>query len=162
MTMPAASPFSLHRHVRSPRTRRGYTLVEIMLVLSIIAVLLAAGIHYMAGNLDIAKETRVKGDLQTITVQLRTYEMQNLFMPSTEQGLQALVTMPTSEPKPTRWRQLLEKDALIDPWGSPYKYANPGKHNPSSFDLYSIGADRTEGTADDFGNWNADANTSGN
>jgi len=158
MMMHTASRFFRHRR----QANHGYTLVEIMLVLSIIAVLLAAGIHYMAGNLDIAKETRVKGDLQTITVQLRTYEMQNLFMPSTDQGLMALVTMPTTEPKPTRWRQLLEKDALMDPWGSTYKYANPGKHNPSSFDLYSIGADRIEGTADDIGNWNADANATSN
>lgn len=161
MTIAVPSPL-LRQHRSHPRQRSGYTLVEIMLVLSIIAVLLAAGIHYMAGNLDIAKETRVKGDIQTITVQLRTYEMQNLFLPTTEQGLQALVTMPTAEPKPTRWRQLLEKDALMDPWGSQYRYANPGKHNPSGFDLYSIGADRTEGTADDIGNWSADASTGGN
>lgn len=144
------------------RSRRGYTLVEIMLVLSIIAVLMAAGIHYMAGNLDIAREIRVKGDFQTISGQLQAYEMQNLFMPTSEQGLQALVTMPTSEPKPTHWRQLLQKEALMDPWGNSYKYLNPGKHNPSKFDLYSLGPDRIEGTADDIGNWDGDTNTAGN
>lgn len=146
--------FARNRHLLS---QRGYTLVEIMLVLSIIAVLLAAGIHYMAGNLDTAKEIRVRGDIQTITVQLRTYEMQNLFMPTSEQGLLALVTQPTTEPKPARWRHLLDKEALMDPWGTLYQYKNPGKHNVTGFDLYSVGPDRTEGTADDIGNWEADA-----
>lgn len=149
------APHLLHRHHCSA-TRHGYTLVEIMLVLSIIAVLVAAGINFMSGNLDTAREIRVKGDLQTLKVQLSTYEMNNMFIPTTEQGLMALVVQPTSEPKPTRWRQLLKREALIDPWGSPYKYQNPGKHNPTSYDLYSMGADRLDGTADDIGNWDAD------
>lgn len=160
MMMPTASPSRSFRRRR--QANQGYTLIEIMLVLSIIAVLLAAGIRYLTGNLDTAREIRVKGDLEAITIQLQTYEMQNLFKPTTEQGLQALITMPTTEPKPTRWRQLLKKEALLDPWGSPYKYANPGKHNPSSFDLYSIGPDRIEGTSDDMGNWDADANATSN
>lgn len=122
-----------------------------MLTLAIIAVLLGAGIYYLTGNLDIAKEQRVEADLQTITTQLKTYEMQSLFLPTTEQGLQALVTKPTTEPVAKRWRQLMEK-LPIDPWGKPYLYRNPGKRNPEKFDLFSTGPDRVE-SDDDIGNW---------
>lgn len=139
------------RYSSPRRARLGYTLIEIMLVVAIISVLVGAGIYYLTGNLDIAKERRVETDITTITTQLKTYEMQNLFLPTTEQGLDALVNRPTREPIPTRWRQLFEK-MPIDPWGTPYAYRNPGKHNPTKFDLYSLGADRVE-SEDDFGNW---------
>lgn len=133
------------------RRNGGYTLIEIMLVLAIIAVLLGAGIYYMSGSLDTAKAQRVDADIQTITTQLRTYEMQNLVMPTTAQGLQALVTEPASEPKPRRWVQLFTK-LPEDPWGTPYQYRNPGVKNPKGFDLYSLGPDRVE-SDDDIGNW---------
>jgi general secretion pathway protein G len=74
----------------------------------------------------------------------------NGFMPSTEQGLQALVTQPSSEPKPTRWYQFLKK-VPRDPYGTNYIYFNPGRKNPNGFDLYSAGKDRKPDTADD--NW---------
>ncbi len=123
-----------------------------MLVLAIISVLVGAGIYYLAGNLDIAKERRVESDIETITTQLKTYEMENLFMPTTEQGLDALVNKPSREPLPERWRQLFEK-MPVDPWGMPYQYRNPGKHNTDKFDVYSTGPDRQDGTDDDIGNW---------
>jgi general secretion pathway protein G len=132
----------------------GYTLIEIMLVLAIIAVLLGAGIYKVIGNLDAARETRVEADIATITTQLKTYEMENLFMPTTEQGLDALVKAPTTDPKPRRWRQL-EESMPEDPWGMPYQYRSPGTHNPNGFDLYSMGPDRKDGTEDDIGNWSA-------
>ncbi|MES2307462.1 MAG: type II secretion system major pseudopilin GspG [Verrucomicrobiota bacterium] len=131
--------------------RRGFSLIEIMLVLGIIAVLLGAVIKLTTGNLDAAKVQRVEADIQTVTTQLRTYEMLNLFMPTTEQGIQALVTSPQIEPMPRQWRQLLTQLPL-DPWGMPYQYRNPGKHNPASFDLFSTGPDKVE-SADDIGNW---------
>lgn len=130
---------------------RGFSLIEIMLVLGIIAVLLGAVIKLTTGNLDAAKIQRVEADIQTITTQLRTYEMLNLFMPTSEQGLQALVNAPTSEPQPRQWRQLLT-ELPLDPWGQPYQYRNPGKHNLSGFDLFSLGADKVE-SAEDIGNW---------
>ena len=136
---------------RKGRHVLAYTLVEIMLVLAIISVLLAAGIYYLAGNLDIAKRRRVEADIQTLTMQLKTYEMENLFLPTTEQGIDALVKRPSSEPVPRRWIQLMEKSP-IDPWGMPYQYRYPGKHNPTKFDLFSFGPDRME-SADDQGNW---------
>lgn len=131
--------------------RRAFSLIEIMLVLGIIAVLLGAVIKLTTGNLDAAKVQRVESDIQTITTQLRTYEMLNLFMPTSEQGLQALVTTPQSEPQPRQWRQLLTELA-VDPWGQAYQYRNPGKHNISGFDLFSFGPDKVE-SADDIGNW---------
>ena len=140
---------------RHSRTAAGFTLIEIMLVVAIIAVLLGASIKYLVGNLDAARSTRVEGDLASITTQLKTYEMQNLFMPTTEQGLEALVNEPTVDPKPRRWRQLLEK-VPEDPWGMPYQYRNPGVKNAKGFDLFSLGPDRKEGDNDDIGNWSAD------
>jgi len=132
--------------------RAGYTLVEIMLVLSIIVVLMSAGIYYLMGNLEVAKNTRVKSDLEALSTQLKVYQMQNLDFPTTAQGLKALVNPPTTPPKPRNWVQLLKQEALLDPWGSEYQYLKPGKHNPASFDLWSLGPNKT---ADDknIGNW---------
>ena len=131
------------------RDNRGYTLFEIMLVLGIIAVLSGSAIFMLVGNLDIAKENRAEADIKTLTMQLRTYEMRNYRMPSTAQGLQALVTKPSGDPKPTNWHQLLESLPL-DPWGNPYVYRNPGKTSPKGFDLFSVGADGIE-SEDDIG-----------
>jgi general secretion pathway protein G len=134
-----------------PSSRQGYTLIEIMLVIAIISVLVGAGIYSLVGNLEAAKDQRVSTDINAITTQLKTYEMTNLFMPTTEQGLDALVNRPIKEPVPPRWRQLYEKTP-IDPWGTPYAYRNPGKNNPTKFDIYSLGPDRVE-SDDDLGNW---------
>jgi len=129
--------------------QKGYTLVEIMLVLGIIAVLVGSAIYMLVGNLDIAKEQRAEADIQAIKTQLRTYEMLNYTMPTTDQGLEALVNRPSSEPTPRRWKRLLEQVPL-DPWGNPYVYRNPGIRNPEGFDLFSLGADRRE-SDDDVG-----------
>lgn len=138
-------------HRRRSYREAGYTLFEIMLVLGIIAVLVGSAIYLLVGNLDVAKQARVDADFQAISTQLRTYEMANLRMPSTAQGLEALVKKPSSEPKPRRWTQLLERVPL-DPWGEPYIYRNPGKLNPRGFDLISKGPDRQEGGGDDITN----------
>lgn len=149
---------NMKSHLSAPLDRRaeirdirGYTLVEIMLVLAIISVLVGAGIYYLAGTLDVAKEQRVRADLETITTQLHTYEMLNYAMPTTEQGLAALVEPPSTGPEPARWKQLMTKVPL-DPWGTPYQYKNPGVKCPNGFDLYSLGAGRVEGTGN-IGNW---------
>ncbi len=137
-----------------PRTRfasAAYTLFEIMLVLGIIAVLVGSAIYLLVGNIDVARQSRVDADFLAIGTQLRTYEMQNMRMPTTTQGLEALVKRPTSEPQPRRWLQLMERVPL-DPWGEPYLYRNPGKVNPRGFDLISKGPDRQEGGGDDMTN----------
>jgi len=135
---------------RLPRSA-GYTLFEIMLVLGIIAVLVGSAIYLLVGNIDVARESRVEADIQSISTQLRVYEMQNLRPPTTAQGLKALVTRPGGDPPPRRWKQLLERVPL-DPWGEEYVYHWPGKKNTKGFDLFSKGPDRTEGGGDDIGN----------
>jgi general secretion pathway protein G len=137
--------------IRNRRSRRslsqlesGYTLFEIMLVLGIIAVLVGSAIYALSGNIDIAKEQRVTSDIQAISMQLRTYEMLNFRKPTTEQGLKALVQMPSSDPKPIHWRKLME-NVPLDPWGNEYVYRNPGKLKPDGFDLYSLGPKGVEG-----------------
>lgn len=120
-----------------------------MLVLGIIAVLVGSAIYMLVGNIDVAKEQRVNSDIEAISMQLRTYEMLNYRMPTTEQGLKALVTQPSTEPRPRRWKQLM-KSVPIDPWGAEYFYRNPGKKNPSGFDVYSLGPDGKD-SDDDVG-----------
>ena len=134
------------------RKNHGFTLLEMMLVVMIIAMLLAAAVHFMGGNVSYAREVRVKADLDTFTTQLKMYEAMNGFLPSSDQGLQALVTRPETDPKPTQWRQLMDKLPL-DPWQMPYVYENPGKHNPNSFDLYSMGPQRKPDADGAIGNW---------
>ncbi len=126
----------------------GFTLLEIMLVVTIIALLMGAAIYKLSGNVEYAKHTRVSGDIQGISTQLKLYESMNGFLPTTEQGLQALVVQPSTDPRPTRWYQLY-KEMPKDPWQNDYIYLNPGRKNPNGYDLYSAGPDRKPDTADD-------------
>lgn len=80
------------------------------------------------------------------------YNVMNSFCPSTEQGLQALVTKPTGEPQPHRWRQLMP-GLLTDPWGNPYQYVLGGKRSKDEYEVFSKGPDGKPGTPDDIGNW---------
>lgn len=134
------------------RKRSAFTLLEIMLVVMIIALLLGFAIYKLTGNLDVAREVRARSDIQTISMQLNLYEAMTGTLPTTEQGLAALVSPPQTGPKPATWRQLL-KEVPVDPWGQPYVYVYPGKHNPGSFDLYSRGATHQDGGQDNVGNW---------
>jgi len=131
----------------------GFTLLEMMLVVMIIALLLAAAVHFMGGDLDYAQGVRVKTDVDSISTQLKLYQGENGFLPTTEQGLEALVTRPDTDPKPSQWHQLFPR-VMEDPWHNPYVYENPGKHNPDSFDVYSLGPHGKSGTeAEYIGNW---------
>jgi general secretion pathway protein G len=130
------------------RHASGFTLLEIMLVVTIISLLMGVAIYKMAGNVEIAKHTRIAADVQGIGTQLKLYESMNGFYPTTEQGIQALVSQPESDPKPTRWYQLY-KEMPKDPWQNDYVYRNPGTKNPTGYDLYSAGPDRKPDTADD-------------
>jgi general secretion pathway protein G len=126
-----------------------FTLLEIMLVISIIVVLLGLAISQMGNPTGFAKGVAVKADIQAIGTQLKAYEAFAGFLPTTEQGLQALVTQPSTEPKPMRWAGPYFKQIPKDPWGSYYIYLNPGRKNPTGYDLYSAGPDRKADTADD-------------
>ena len=138
--------------------RAGFTLIEIVIVLTIISILAAGSIYMLKGNVDVAKETRVESDLQNIMTQLQMYEARNMRAPTTEQGLKALVERPSTEPAPERWTQLLEA-VPKDPWGQEYKYRNPATKSKKPYDVYSIGKDGAEGTEDDVGNWPQTATT---
>jgi len=138
------------------RNNNAFTLLEIMMVVLIIALLLATAVHFMGGDLNYARSVRIKADIDSITTELKLYEGMNGFLPSTEQGLQALVTRPETDPKPTQWHALMDKVPL-DPWMNPYVYENPGKHNQNSYDLYSMGPHGKNGTdAEYVGNWDSD------
>jgi general secretion pathway protein G len=113
-----------------------FTLLEIMLVVAIIGVLLAAAIYKMAPALDVAKVIRTKGDIQAIRTSLLAYNGMNGFYPTTEQGLNALVP---------RLMEEVPKDA----WGTTYVYRYPGRKNASGYDVFSAGNDRIPDTADD-------------
>jgi general secretion pathway protein G len=132
----------------SRENRSAFTLLEIMIVVSIIVILLGLAISRIGNPTGFAKSTAVRADVQSIGTQLMQYEAMNGFYPTTEQGLQALVTRADSDPRPTRWYQLF-KEVPKDPWGTPYIYRCPGVKNPDKYDLYSAGPDRLPDTADD-------------
>ncbi|MFZ1218433.1 MAG: type II secretion system major pseudopilin GspG [Chthoniobacterales bacterium] len=134
--------------MRINNRQSAFTLLEIMLVISIIVILLGVAINKLGNTTGMAKGVAVKADIQAIGTQLKLYESMNGYAPSTEQGLQALVTQPSSEPRPQRWYQLF-KEVPKDPWGNNYIYLSPGRRNPTSYDLYSAGPDRRADTADD-------------
>lgn len=131
----------------------GFTLLEIMLVVMIIALLAGSAIYLMRGNVDQARITRVDSDVENIKTQVQFYEVRNGTYPSTEQGLRALVERPSGEPLPRRWTQLMP-EVPLDPWGTPYQYRYPAsKATKDPYDLFSAGKDKQAGTADDIGNF---------
>jgi len=122
----------------------GYTLMEIMLVVAIIAVIAGGVIVKMTGALDVAKIQRTEQDLNNIYSALKLYEARNYQMPDQNQGLEALVSMPTTGTKPANWLKLMDS-IPSDPWNTPYQYRNPGKRDPYGIDVFSFGPDRKEG-----------------
>jgi general secretion pathway protein G len=136
--------------------RRGFTLIEILVVIAIISLiagLTIANTGNLFGNskIDVAKLMVT----QSLKTPLLTYQIQMGSYPTTEEGLAALMTPPAN--KADRWRgpYLIEdtKLPILDPWGEPYQYRCPGVRNKNSYDLWSKGPDKTDGTEDDIGNW---------
>ena len=145
-------PCDSFRRASKDRSRAtAFTLIEIVLVITIIAIRGAAAINLIKGNVDVAKETRVESDVKNIMTQLKVYEARNLQPPSKEQGLKALVQRPDVEPVPERWTQLLE-EVPKDPWNKEFRYEFPAKRSKSEYDVYSLGKDGVE-SGDDIGNW---------
>jgi general secretion pathway protein G len=138
-------------------SRAGFTLLEIMLVVAIIVLLLGAAIYKMMPQLGTAKIARAQADIATIGIAIMGYESLGGRPPSSEQGLNALVERPNSEPRPRQWSKGMDSVPL-DPWGNPYIYKQPGTHKTTSnYDLFSAGPDRQPGTQDDVGNWDDSA-----
>jgi general secretion pathway protein G len=131
------------------RRRAGFSLLEMVIVLGIIAVILGGAIAVMGGLLESAKRDRVSSDFRTIEAALLKYQISNGRYPTTSQGLEALVDKPSSSPEPKRWTRIM-KEVPLDPWQTPYGYKFPGSEDPSTFEIISMGPDMTEGTEDDI------------
>ena len=139
--------------IRNPKSetrklRLAFTLVELMLVVTIIGILAALVIPKIAGRTKQARETAAYADIHGgIKTALDAYEVDNGFYPK---GLGELIQQPSNA---RNWRGPYLESLPIDPWGSSYVYYYPGKHNQSGYDLLSVGEDQKEGTDDDIGNW---------
>ncbi|WP_394757365.1 type II secretion system major pseudopilin GspG [Rhodoferax sp.] len=135
------------------RLQAGFTLIELMVVLLIIGVLAALIVPNVLDRADDARVTAAKTDVNNLMQALKLYRLDNQRYPSAEQGLQALLTKPTTAPVPPNWKSYL--DLLPnDPWGKPYVYLNPGIKG--EIDVMSLGADGQaggEGKNADIGSW---------
>lgn len=134
-------------------SQQAFTLMEMLLVLGIIALLVGMGTYMMRNVLGDAELGKAKADIKTFEASLIRYKTRGGMYPTTSQGLKALVEKPTDGPQPSSYQPLLREQALIDPWRNPYQYRSPGKHNPATYDVFSMGLDGKEGTDDDIGNW---------
>lgn len=143
------------RFRRPDRQPGGFTLIEMVLVLAIIALLVGGAIGLLGGVRQHGREVRVKGDFSAIDAALSIYESKSLRLPTTAQGLKALVDKPTVAPVPRQWSQQMKKVPL-DPWGMEYGYRFPGTRNPDRYDLVSAGPDGIFDTVDDLGNWDSE------
>jgi len=130
----------------------GFTLMEMLIVLSIIALLMGMVIYHLTGINETAQKQKVQSDLLGFKEMLAAYQLESGTLPTTEQGLKVLWIKPTIEPIPQHWRAMLESETL-DPWGHAYQFRNPGKHNPDRYDVFSMGPDGLPDTGDDIGNW---------
>lgn len=130
------------KSMKNPR-HAGFTLIEIMVVVAIIAILGAAVVPKIMNRPDQARVVRAKTDIGSIAAALEMYKLDNFAYPSTDQGLLALVEKPTGDPEPANWSSSYLKSLQKDPWGREYIYVSPGES--SDFDLISLASDGVEG-----------------
>lgn len=133
----------------------GFTLIEVMIVVVILGILAAIVVPKIMGRPDEARVLKARQDLRAIGAALDLYRLDNFSYPTTEQGLEALVTRPEHLPEGASWKKGGYLASLpTDPWKRPYAYLQPGIHG--EYDLYTLGADGVEGgseAAADIGNW---------
>lgn len=141
-----------------PRSRQGFTLIELLVTIAIIATLAAIVAPSLFGNIGEARRNSARSQLQILALALDAYRLDNDAFPKTEQGLEALRTVPITGDAPSNWKgPYLRQIVPLDPWGRPYVYLSPGVANPNSYDLYTLGKDGQpggEGEDADLTAWN--------
>jgi general secretion pathway protein G len=147
----------MRRRFRKDR-RRGFTLMEVLLVLVILAVLGSlAALSYDAIRRR-ADLNAAKSQIGLFKTPIQMYQMAIGSFPTTAQGLDSLRAAPGDLPNPAKWDgPYLDKEVPLDPWDKPYQYASPGSHNPDGYDVWSSGPDGVNGTDDDIGNWESES-----
>ncbi len=140
----------------SPR-RAGFTLIEILVVITVIAILAGMVTPMVFRNVGDAKVSTVRAQIEIFATALDAYRLDNDYYPTSEQGLEALRHAPEASPVPVNWRgPYLRKDPPLDPWKRPYIYLSPGESNPEAYDLLSYGRDGVPGGTGedaDFTSW---------
>jgi general secretion pathway protein G len=150
-----AAAILAHPHRR--RLRRGFTLIEIMVVIAILGILAAIVVPRFVGRTDDARQTAARTQINSLKQALGLYKLDNGRLPTTEQGLRALMEKPTTDPIPNNWKSggYWESNKVpTDPWGNPYQYLSPGQKG--EYDVFSFGRDGQlggEGPDADIGSW---------
>jgi len=141
----SAPPCGARRRPLGPLRRAAFTLIEILVVITVIAILASLVAPNVFRHVGTARSTTARSQLEMLATALDAYRLDTGRYPTTAQGLAALVAAPTEEP-PAVWRgPYLRRAVPLDPWGTPYVYAAPGQANPMGFDLLSYGADGRPG-----------------
>ena len=136
---------------RRPHREAGFTLVEMLLVLVILAALAAIVVPRFTGRSEQAKITAAQTQIASFETALDSFEVDNGYYPKGDDGLQDLIEKPNDA---TGWRgPYLKQDIPLDPWGNAYIYECPGKYNEAGYDLMSMGPDGRKGGGDDITNW---------
>lgn len=136
----------------SPSTSRGFTLIEMLVVIVVIAILAGLVGPMVFQNVGDAKVSAAKAQLELFGLALDQYRLDNDYYPSTAQGLEALRTQPTGDPEARNWRgPYLKKPVPLDPWGRPYLYKSPGDSSKTGYDLLTYGRDGKSGGSGEDG-----------